>query len=322
MNLTKGSPSFFEPLVSIVIPVYNGSNYIREAIDSALSQTYKNIEIIVVNDGSTDNLEEVVSFYGKKIRFFSKENGGVASALNLGIKNMKGDYFSWLSHDDVYLPYKIERQINELSLLDDKDTMLFSNWMSVDAQCREITRTFFDGYGDAKLSNPLFCVLFGLIHGCTILVSKRNFNLCGVFDETRKTSQDYDFWVRMSSKNSIKFVSDYLVKVRMHAEQKTRIDINANVESNIFWINAIQQLSSEDMLSMERSKLIFFVKMRRFLKRARYYHALKVVREIMEQHFGKWIIFVIILDDLRTWSYKILFRPFLKLIFGRDFVKR
>ena len=71
----------FTPNVSIVIPVYNGSNYVREAIDSALSQTYKNIEIIVVNDGSTDDTDEICKSYGNKIRYFKKENGGVSTEI-------------------------------------------------------------------------------------------------------------------------------------------------------------------------------------------------------------------------------------------------
>ena len=80
----------FHPLVSIIIPVYNGANYMREAIDSALAQTYRNIEIIVVNDGSNDNgeTERIALSYGDKIKYFHKENGGVSSALNLGIQNM------------------------------------------------------------------------------------------------------------------------------------------------------------------------------------------------------------------------------------------
>ena len=77
------------PLVSIVMPVYNGSNYMREAIDSALAQTYSNIEVIVVNDGSNDDgkTDAIAKEYGDRIRYFIKENGGCASALNLGIKN-------------------------------------------------------------------------------------------------------------------------------------------------------------------------------------------------------------------------------------------
>ena len=87
----------FNPKVSIVIPVYNGSNYLREAIDSALAQTYKNIEVIVINDGSNDRgkTDKICKSYGNKIRYFKKENGGVSSALNMGIEKMEGEYFSW-----------------------------------------------------------------------------------------------------------------------------------------------------------------------------------------------------------------------------------
>ena len=101
------------PKVSIIIPVYNGANYVAEAIDSALAQTYKNIEIIVVNDGSRDDgaTEKVVLSYGDKIKYIAKENGGVSTALNRGIAEMTGEYFSWLSHDDAYTPEKIENQV-------------------------------------------------------------------------------------------------------------------------------------------------------------------------------------------------------------------
>ena len=91
-----------KPLVSIVIPVFNGENYLKDAIDSAINQTYSNCEIIVVNDGSSDATEKIAKSYGKKIRYYKKENGGVSTALNLGLEKMTGDYFSWLSHDDLY----------------------------------------------------------------------------------------------------------------------------------------------------------------------------------------------------------------------------
>ena len=106
----------FQPLVSIIIPVYNGAAYMREAIDSALAQTYQNCEVIVVNDGSCDDgeTEEIARSYGDKIRYFCKENGGVSTALNFGIAQMRGEYFSWLSHDDTYTAEKIERQVEVL----------------------------------------------------------------------------------------------------------------------------------------------------------------------------------------------------------------
>ena len=105
--------------VSIIIPVYNGANYMRDAIDSALAQTYENIEVIVINDGSTDNgkTDKIARSYGDKIRYYNKKNGGVASAINYGLEKMTGDYFSWLSHDDRYLPNKVS---DEISFLEEK----------------------------------------------------------------------------------------------------------------------------------------------------------------------------------------------------------
>ena len=117
MNNTKIKKNSLNPKISIIIPVYNGSNYMKEAIDSAINQTYKNYEIIVVNDGSNDNgeTEKIALEYGNKIKYYHKKNGGVSSALNYGIEKMTGEYFSWLSHDDVYTNDKIQNQINALN---------------------------------------------------------------------------------------------------------------------------------------------------------------------------------------------------------------
>ena len=116
--------------VSVVIPVYNGNDYLAEAIDSALAQTYKNIEVLVVNDGSNDEgkTERIAQSYGEKIRYFSKQNGGVASALNRAIAEMTGDYFSWLSHDDLYTKDKVEKEMNALSRVGREDVVIYSDY--------------------------------------------------------------------------------------------------------------------------------------------------------------------------------------------------
>ena len=105
----------YRPLITILIPVYNGEKFVKDAIDSALAQTYDNFEILVVNDGSTDNTKEVLASYGDRIRVISKPNGGVSTALNTGIANMRGEWLSWLSHDDKYLPDKLLAQVKELN---------------------------------------------------------------------------------------------------------------------------------------------------------------------------------------------------------------
>jgi len=100
-----------EKCVSVIIPFYSGVEWLCEAVDSALNQTYKNIEIIVVNDGSPEDITEFLNKYGELVRYFYKENGGAGSARNLGMKNASGDYFAFLDSDDIWLPEKTEKQI-------------------------------------------------------------------------------------------------------------------------------------------------------------------------------------------------------------------
>lgn len=132
-----------DPKVTIVIPVYNGEKYVKYAIDSALAQTYKNLEILVINDGSVDRTDEIVKSYGRKIRYIKKENGGVSSALNLAIKEMRGEYFSWLSHDDTYEPNKIEREIEFLKENNylGKKVIVFSDYYLIDKKGKLITES-------------------------------------------------------------------------------------------------------------------------------------------------------------------------------------
>ena len=100
-----------EELVSIIICVYNGEKYIESCLKSVLAQTYPNIEAIVVDDGSTDRTSSIVkNFPG--IKYIYQENKGVAEARNTGLKYCNGDYIAWLDADDLYLPEKVEEQVN------------------------------------------------------------------------------------------------------------------------------------------------------------------------------------------------------------------
>ena len=216
------------PKVSIIIPVYNGEDYIREAIDSALNQTYRNIEIIVVNDGSVDDTEKIAMSYGDKIRYFKKENGGVSSALNLGIREMQGEYFSWLSHDDVYYPGKISAQIEAIGESDrNKKRFSYGNYTCL----QEVAKTYQSVTSANKLygelcEKSLFPVLFNLINGCTVLIHKSLFDENGLFDENFDTSQDYDMWFRLLRNEDPVYIEKSLVITRMHSKQGSKT-INA-----------------------------------------------------------------------------------------------
>lgn len=209
-----------QPKVSIIIPVYNGSNYLADAIDAALAQTYKNIEIIVVNDGSCDGglTAAIAKSYAGRIRYFSKENGGVSSALNLGIKNMSGEYFSWLSHDDLYTPEKILSQIKVLNTIEDSGkVIIYSNYSIYFVDTNEKK----DIYIEETPSEAFrYRVAVGNdLHGCTMIIPKSAFNECGLFDEQLRATQDYDMWFRLGKKYRFIQIPSALVVGRVHSSQ-------------------------------------------------------------------------------------------------------
>lgn len=219
----------FQPLVSIVIPVYNGSNFVRQAIDSALSQTYKNIEIIVVNDGSKDEgaTEQIALSYGDKIRYIHKENGGVSSALNVGIKNMRGEYFSWLSHDDMYKPDKIERQVELLNKYGKENSLVLCSAEHINAKSECIKagvrkKELKIGVNTYDVVLKSLCVR-GSYNGCAFLIPKEAFDKAGLFDESLRYSQDAFMWLQIFF-NRYNLIYDHFDGVcnRIHGGQLTQ----------------------------------------------------------------------------------------------------
>ncbi len=213
-----------KPLVTIVIPVYNGANYLAEAIDSALNQTYDNIEVLVINDGSRDDgaTEKVALSYGSKIRYIAKENGGVSSALNRGIIEMKGEYFSWLSHDDLYKPEKIEYEVSLIKT--PKDIILCSgSLMDASGKSMKHHTRMLNG---TKNGRELFAEFIRgyVLNGLGFLIPKHVFNKVGIFDENMRYLQDLDLWLRMMWFD-YKFVciDEMLVKSRVHKKQVTNL---------------------------------------------------------------------------------------------------
>ena len=211
-----------KPLVSIIIPVYNGANYLNEAIDSALSQSYKNIEIIVVNDGSNDNgaTERVALAYGDKIKYIAKENGGSSSALNVGIKNMTGEWFSWLSHDDLYMPEKIENSIEKIDLYKDNQIIICGSEL-MDEVGNKIfhPKKQLDGELTANILMERFSKNYN-INGCSVLVPKKVIDEVGFFDESLVYVNDTDYWYRLMLNNcTFTCFTESLVKTRIHGGQ-------------------------------------------------------------------------------------------------------
>jgi len=253
----------YKPKVSIVIPAYNAVNYLAQAIDSALSQTYKNFEIIVVNDGSKDNgeTERVAKSYGDKIIYISKENGGSSSALNTGIMNMTGEWFSWLSHDDLYYPNKLEEEIDCLNRLIDSGVteeflykhLFFGAADLIDGEGKIIRKEKVQNImkTDRKINCPQGTLNLIAIptqdgfHGCSCLVHRRAFEEIGIFDEKLRLLNDMDLWFRFyKSGYKVHFVPKVLVCGRVHAKQVSRsIGFSYhNPEQDMFWNRSLNWL--------------------------------------------------------------------------------
>lgn len=250
-----------KPLVSIVIPVYNGSNYLREAIDSAINQIYQNIEILVINDGSTDNgdTEKIALSYGEKIQYFYKKNGGVATALNFGIQKMQGEYFSWLSHDDLYLPTKIEKQIDFLCQEQKSPIVLYSDVEFIDKDSKHLDEL------NINHQHYLYSLFGGLINGCTLLIPKECFQTCGVFDTALITTQDYDMWFRIAQKYIWKHIPEPLVQSRQHSQQGQNTISSHNKERELLHKIIIKKLTSRHILEIEENISIFYLKISKLL---------------------------------------------------------
>lgn len=252
----------FNPKVSITIPVYNWSNYLSEAIDSALMQTYKNIEVIVINDGSKDNwaTEKVALSYGKKIQYFAKENWWVSTALNLGIQKATWEYISWLSHDDLYYPNKIEEQIKILELLENKDTLIYSNLEQIDFNWNVINKSVSKNIPNDKMLFS-FLIREHWINWCTTLISKNIFNTIWLFNIKYKRIQDYDMWFRIIEKYPVYYMDKVLFISREHPWQDTH---SRNIQDEIdlleIWWKNIKLYSLKYLYEHSIYKWLNFIK--------------------------------------------------------------
>ena len=270
--------------ISIIIPVYNGANYLRDAIDSALGQTYDNCEVIVVNDGSSDDgaTEAIAQGYGEQIRYFYKENGGVASALNLAICKMQGDYFAWCSHDDMFEKDKCEKQMRALDENGDDKRIVIGAYktLNVDDNDRiETSEKISDCMKERLNQNGVAAVLAGIVHGCTVLIHKSHFERCGVFDENLKTTQDYDLWFRMFRGQKLIYMEEPLVISRKHSEQGSRTIASHYKECNEICIKFTDLITAREINELFDSPYKFYWEMFSFADKRGFQSLAKYVKE-------------------------------------------
>jgi len=273
------------PKVTLVIPVYNGANYLKYAIDSALQQTYKNLEIIIVNDGSTDGgkTERIVRSYGDKIKYIYKENGGVSTALNLVIEKMTGEYFSWLSHDDTYEPNKVEAEINYLKQngLLHKKVIVYSDYYLIDARGRRLSKAIKNH--DELVRKPEYALLKGNVNGLSLLIPKTAFDEYGEFDTSLKATQDYELWRKMARTYDLIHIPELLVSTRIHAKQVTNTSPKVKTEGNELYLGLIHDVPKKRRIELEGSEYCFFEELANFYKDTPFDEAEKYCRDRMKE---------------------------------------
>lgn len=205
------------PLVSVVIPAYNAAWCIQRAVDSVLDQTYRPIEIIVVNDGSTDNTVQVLHRFNEAIRIVDKPNGGLSSARNAGIRAARGEYIAFLDADDWWLPEKLARQVallksepsigfcSTVTRAVDETGSLIREWRCPPIQ-RSALHTIFSRNATVAGS------------GSSVVVRSEVLRQADFFDETLRSLEDIDMWMRLASISGYRCLDEPLTVILKRRE--------------------------------------------------------------------------------------------------------
>ena len=207
------------PKVSVIINVCNGENTIREAIESILQQSFRDFELIIVNDGSTDNTPAILNSYGEdKIKVINQENRGVPKSLNRAIRISQGEYVAHMDADDVSLPERLEKQV---VFLDSHPKVGLVGSMAI--ELNELIDQ------ERKISLPTtnqeirraMAYYVPIIHS-SVMIRRSVFKDIGLYNEAYTYSEDTELWVRIASKYEVVNLQDTLIKKRIHKNQYFR----------------------------------------------------------------------------------------------------
>jgi glycosyltransferase involved in cell wall biosynthesis len=213
------------PKVSVIIPTHNRAKILPLAVKSVLHQTFQDFEIIIVDDASQDNTEEVIrGFRDNRIKYFRREmSGGDAVARNLGIVNSEGEYLAFLDDDDEWFPKKLQRQVTLIESSQPVVGGVYTGQVNIDGTNGKILSI---RLGDKK--GNLFNELLGGFRFSTssVMVKKECFHQIGLFDENIPYNSDFDMWVRISKNFQFECIEEPLTKYYIHATKlSTNFDL-------------------------------------------------------------------------------------------------
>lgn len=205
--------------ISVVIPVFNRPEQIKRAIDSVLKQTFKNFEIIVVDDGSTDETPVVLKSYADMIKVITTENCGVSATRNTGVKNANGKFVAFLDSDDEWKKDKLQKQFDHLVQNNYRVTQTEEIWIR-DGKFKNKTKKHIKPVDDIFIPSLDIC----MVSPSSVMMEKALYEEYGGFDETLAVCEDYDLWLRMSFKERFGLLEEQLViKYGGHADQLSSV---------------------------------------------------------------------------------------------------
>jgi len=217
----KKNSTSYKYKVSICIPTYNRKEYIKETIDSILSQTYKDFEIVIVDDGSTDGTEDVLKELDIPVTYYWQENSGDAAARNKLIELAKGKYISFIDSDDLLMPDAIERMVRIMEA-EDGNVIVYGSYFRIDKHGKiygRCKRRLYSG----SITQHLFESI--LVHACGSLFPTRILRESPAFDTSFHICSDYDLWLRLSMKYRFIALRDPTFKRRRHSTNLSKASL-------------------------------------------------------------------------------------------------
>jgi glycosyltransferase involved in cell wall biosynthesis len=268
----------FPSLVSVVIPTYNRAKTIEKTINSILNQTYTNIEIIIIDDCSKDNTEQIINekFSNiKSLKYIKHEiNKGGNAARNTGIYNSRGEYIAFLDSDDEWLNTKIEKQMNKM-IKNKKCGLVYTYCANVDLDTNKITSYF----GNESGKNPFEKLLCENFIGSTssILCTKDALLQVGMFDETLPSCQDWELYIRIANKYDIEYVNEPLLRYYVHGNSITG-NCNRAIEGHVILLERVLQLIETYKPKLSKRNVLYY----HYRKRADIYLKFRLMKKSVQ----------------------------------------
>ena len=236
------------PKVSVIVPTYNRADRLERALNSIVSQTYQDFELIVVDDGSTDKTSQLMKSFPKAQYFYIKKNSGVSKARNVGLAFAKGELICFLDSDDLWKEKKI--QIQPLWLENNKDSQICYTdeiWVRNGVRVNPMNR-------HRKYSGDIFrhCLGLCIVSPSSVMIRAKLFDEIGNFDESLPACEDYDLWLRIASKYAFHFIEEPLIiKYGGHSDQLSK----KYWGMDRFRVVALKKLLDQNSLDKEKLKL-------------------------------------------------------------------